>query len=281
MPEIHTGIKPPAQTTPMSFAWDEFGADAESSENGMQPADTPEQDGKDEYLEAPRRRWIEHGGGAGTFSSGGGTTDDNVDLVGGAGLPSRVSSKEDKPAADKTMLPHRRASRQWTAEDRRSKWYVSLRRAATFALIASRSEHFVQGEEIIYQSPILLRSGLLLPKRRTLALTSLPRLICVKEDPATDTIKVQAECLFARPAVQEDTRAAREKDALAKKRLIKRFFEKGPRAFVIQTVSIVMRKGLSLIHRLQGEKERVFITDRDDIRARWMEELEKIKSRER
>ncbi|GHJ84958.1 hypothetical protein NliqN6_1360 [Naganishia liquefaciens] len=249
MPEIHTGIKPPAQTTTMSFAWDEFGADAESSENGMQPADTPEQDGKDEYLEAPRRRWIEHGGGAGTFSSGGGTTDDNVDLVGGAGLPSRVSSKEDKPAADKTMLPHRRASRQWTAEDRRSKW----------------SEHFVQGEEIIYQSPILLRSGLLLPKRRTLALTSLPRLICVKEDPATDTIKVQAECLFERPAVQEDTRAAREKDALAKKRLIKRFFEKGPRAFVIQT----------------GEKERVFITDRDDIRARWMEELEKIKSRER
>lgn len=123
MPEIHTGIKPPAQTTTMSFAWDEFVGDQGSSENGMQPPDTPEQEGKDdEYLEAPRRRWIEHGGGVGTFSSGGGTTDDNMDLVGGAGLPSRVGSKEDKPTTDKTMLPHRRTSRQWTAEERRSKW---------------------------------------------------------------------------------------------------------------------------------------------------------------
>ena len=102
----------------------------------------------------------------------------------------------------------------------------------------SRSEHLVEGEEIIYQSPILLRSGLLLPKRRTLALTSLPRLICVKEDTATETIKVQAECLFDRSAVQEDTRAGKEKEALVKKRLVKRFFEKGPRAFVVQTVSI-------------------------------------------
>lgn len=145
----------------------------------------------------------------------------------------------------------------------------------------SRSEHLVEGEEIIYQSPILLRSGLLLPKRRTLALTSLPRLICVKEDIATETIKVQAECLFDRPAVQEDTRAGKEKEALVKKRLVKRFFEKGPRAFVVQTVSIsIVSSNPSLIQYSQGEKERVFITDRDDIRARWMEELEKIKSRE-
>lgn len=123
MPEIHTGIKPPVQTTTMSFAWDEFVGDQESSENGMQPANAPAQDAKDdESLEAPRRRWIEHGGGVGTFSSGSGTTDDNVDLVGGRGLASRVTSKEEKPTTDKSMLPHGRSSLQWSSEDRRGKW---------------------------------------------------------------------------------------------------------------------------------------------------------------
>jgi hypothetical protein len=113
-------------------------------------------------------------------------------------------------------------------------------------LTLSRTEHLVEGEEIIYQSPILLRSGLLLPKRRTLALTSLPRLICVKEDPATETIKIQVECLFERKPSQDDSRQAREKDALAKKRLVKRFHEKGPRAFVVQTVSSRETQGTSV-----------------------------------
>lgn len=105
--------------------------------------------------------------------------------------------------------------------------------------LLARSEHLVEGEEIIYQSPILLRSGLLLPKRRTLAITSLPRLICAKEDPATETIKVQAECLFKLSDEGEQEGAHREtKDQeVAKKRLVKRFYEKAPRGFVVQTVS--------------------------------------------
>lgn len=108
-----------------------------------------------------------------------------------------------------------------------------------YADLLARSEHLVEGEEIIYQSPILLRSGLLLPKRRTLALTSLPRLICVKEDAATETIKVQAECLFKLSDEVEQVGGHREaKDhEVAKKRLVKRFYEKAPRAFVVQTVS--------------------------------------------
>jgi hypothetical protein len=123
MPEIRTGIRLPAKTTTMSFAWDEFVGDQSSSESGMQPAEPVEPDTKDdEYLEAPRRQWIEHGGGVGTFSSGSGTTDD-VELVGGTGLASRVTSKEDKPTTtDKSMLPHGRSSLQWSTEDRRNKW---------------------------------------------------------------------------------------------------------------------------------------------------------------
>lgn len=129
MPDIHTGIQPPTQPAAMSFAWDDLVGDAkpESSENGMQAADTvsngasgsQEHGGKDDdYLEAPRRRWIEHGGGVGTFSSGSGTTDDSVSLVGG-GLD-RVNGKEAK-TGDTSMLPHGRSSLQ-SSESRRSKW---------------------------------------------------------------------------------------------------------------------------------------------------------------
>lgn len=130
MPDIHTGIKPPAQTTTMSFAWDELVGQDESSESGMQSADAGASGAQepvvedDDSLEAPRRRWIEHGGGVGTFSSGSGTTDDAVSLVGGTGLASKVNSREAKPAdeGDASMLPHGRPSLHWSAEDRRNKW---------------------------------------------------------------------------------------------------------------------------------------------------------------
>ncbi|KAJ9104942.1 hypothetical protein QFC19_003737 [Naganishia cerealis] len=268
MPDIHTGIQPPAQTTTMQFAWDDLIAGkADSSESGMQSASNKDSGASvshdedqvhdNEDLEAPRRRWIEHGGGIGTFSSGSGTTDDGVTLVGGSGQVRRVNTSEGdrkstKDSVDKSMLPHRRTSLQWSPEERRNKW----------------SEHLVQGEEIVYQSAILLRSGLLLPKRRTLVLTSLPRLICVKENPTNGSIKIQAECLFEQSTAlahghqgdgQED-----EKSDMAMKRMVKKVFAKGPRAFVVKT----------------SEKERVFITDREDIRARWMEELDKVKPKE-
>lgn len=138
MPDIHTGIQPPAQPTTMQFAWDDLiGGKADSSESGMQSAsnkssrDSASHESAhmndDEDLEAPRRRWIEHGGAVGTFSSGSGTTDDGVTLVGGSGLVRRVNTAEgERPTAkaitDKSMLPHRRTSMQWTADDRRNKW---------------------------------------------------------------------------------------------------------------------------------------------------------------
>lgn len=84
------------------------------------------------------------------------------------------------------------------------------------------------------------------------------------------------------PAVAQEDGAhgePRDKDVV-KKRLVKRFYEKGPRAFVVQTVSKLVVSPFPVLHEiLQGEKERVFITDRDDIRARWMEELDKVKPR--
>lgn len=138
MPDIHTGIQPPAQTTTMQFAWDDLiGGTADSSESGMQSASNkssrdsgshesaPLND--DEDLEAPRRRWAEHGGAVGTFSSGSGTTDDSVTLVGGSGLVPRVNTAEGErqPVKDITGRPtlsHRRTSMQWTVPDGRNKW---------------------------------------------------------------------------------------------------------------------------------------------------------------
>jgi hypothetical protein len=103
----------------------------------------------------------------------------------------------------------------------------------------------MQGEEIIYQSAISLRSGLLLPKRRTLVLTSLPRLICIKEDPTSGNIRIQAECLFERRATfanekDGDRQEEKNKDT-SRKRLVKKVFPKGPRAFVVKTVSQVVQ----------------------------------------
>ncbi|KAJ9092914.1 hypothetical protein QFC21_006626 [Naganishia friedmannii] len=269
MPDIHTGIQPPAQTTTMQFAWDDLiGGKADSSESGMQSASNKSSrdsgsheiahlNDDDEDLEAPRRRWVEHGGAVGTFSSGSGTTDDGVTLVGGSGLVRRVNTTDGerqpaKDVTDKSMLPHRRISLQGTADNKRNKW----------------SDHLVQGEEIVYQSAILLRSGLLLPKRRTLVLTSLPRLICVKEGRTSGKIKIEAECLFERPGSSADgnggDRQEENNQDTSRKRMVKKVFPKPPRAFVVKT----------------GEKERVFIADREEIRARWMEELDKVKPKE-
>jgi hypothetical protein len=107
-----------------------------------------------------------------------------------------------------------------------------------------RSEHLKEGESIIYQSPILTRAGIFLPKRRTLVLTSAARLLCVKEDAVKGRIKIESECLVTNPlrltAIDEksevENKKARDSSAIRGK-VVKNVQAKGPRAFQVQTVS--------------------------------------------
>ncbi len=115
-----------------------------------------------------------------------------------------------------------------------------------------RAQHLLKNEYIVYSSPILSRSGLFLPKRRTLVLTSLPRLICVKEDLLKGKMKVKSECLFksSTGAVPEggpdvamrnpkkDVSPIRQTGQSVDPRVVTKIIEKGPRAFVVSTVSL-------------------------------------------
>lgn len=90
----------------------------------------------------------------------------------------------------------------------------------------------------MYQSPILTRAGIFLPKRRTLVLTNLRRLLCVKEDAVKNRIKVEGECIFAERSPSTDGKQPLSTERPEKKSLIvKKVVPKGPRAFQVQTVS--------------------------------------------
>ena len=99
-----------------------------------------------------------------------------------------------------------------------------------------------KGREIVYSSPILSRSGLFLPKRRTLVLTDLPRLLCFKEDLIKQKIKVKSECVFDKANEQTPPAAGgrmeQKRDGSPSPLLIPRtvtnVLAKGPRAFIVR-----------------------------------------------
>lgn len=110
-----------------------------------------------------------------------------------------------------------------------------------------RAQHLAEGEQIVYQSPILTRAGIFLPKRRTLVLTSLSRLICVKEDAVKGRIKVESECYTSASSTSPSSQEANTSN---KAKMITKVVSKGPRAFQAQTVRAFGGRGLIQMERI-------------------------------
>lgn len=210
-PEIKTGIvapqPPPISTDVSRDRWNDlFGTPVDDDASFGADHDDDERD----ELKTPQRQWIEHGGGAGTISSESvTTTNDGGD----------VDKAEESTAVD----------------------VVVGGGGGSTSLSYLRPN-----ERIIYSSPILTRSRLTMPKRRTLVLTDQGRMICVSKDSVKDEVKVKVDLLLrAKPGSNLP--------------VIREVITKGSRAFVCKMDD--------------GGKEHTFIADREDVRARWMQEI--------
>ncbi len=120
MPDIRTGLHSPLPVpTPRSSegAWDDGFSPACSESDELFAAEDAPTD--DEDLVAPRRRWLEKGGGTGTFSSGSGDTDESVSVRrGGRGLDSSAVDAGD--GADK---PERAVTaKRWGLSEKQELW---------------------------------------------------------------------------------------------------------------------------------------------------------------
>lgn len=107
------------------------------------------------------------------------------------------------------------------------------------------SSYLRANERIIYSSPILTRSRLTMPKRRTLVLTDQGRLICISKDAVRGDIKIKSDLLVVAKSGVELP-------------VLREIASKGSRAFVC---------------KVDGGKEHTFIADREDVRARWLQEI--------
>lgn len=228
---------------------------------------TRERKVSDEHLRSPHRNWIK--ASADHFSS----TDT---LESAADKAKTLSAASGGGVYERTESPlARKRTHQWEHDDRKRLW----------------AQHLGPEETIAYQSPILTRAGIFLPKRRTLVLTSLPRLLCVKEDASKNKIKVEGECIFASALEVCEEREEAGKEGLLKQKVVTNVLAKGPRAFQVQTVrvfvsinvypepSVLMIKLFSLVSRVQTEKDYTFIADREDVRARWLQELKAVSNK--
>ncbi len=136
MPEIHTGIHvppPPNQHVNSSGrGWDELLTTPETDDDNDDPFNHEEGPQDAEDLEEPRRKWIENGGGVGTFSSGSMGTDDSASLRGGAtarAVSSPFGRPKVLPSSGKGMgtvdsLQRRGSVHQKTAQEKKDMWCV-------------------------------------------------------------------------------------------------------------------------------------------------------------
>jgi hypothetical protein len=134
MPEIHTGIHAPASPDEHADSsgrgWDDFLTTPETDNDDDPLAHQEEASREAEDLEEPRRSWIAHGGGVGTFSSGSLGTDDSS-LVGGVttrGIPTSSSGLPTRGAnsASRLGLLQRRSSvQQRMPQEKKDMWCVS------------------------------------------------------------------------------------------------------------------------------------------------------------